>query len=50
MSPIDKNPELLENLTKELEITINHYLSLLSDGQFQVEFKLNKEKSLSPYL
>ena len=34
----------LENLTKELEITINHYLSLLSDGQFQVEFKLDKEK------
>lgn len=34
----------LENLTKELEIAINHYLSLLSDGQFQVEFKLDKEK------
>ena len=34
----------LENLTKELEISINHYLSLLSDGQFQVEFKLDKEK------
>ena len=34
----------LENLTKELEITINHYLSLLSDGQSQVEFKLDKEK------
>ncbi|MEC8273794.1 MAG: hypothetical protein VXZ76_03030, partial [Bacteroidota bacterium] len=34
----------LENLTKELEVTINHYLSLLSDGQFQVEFKLDKEK------
>ncbi len=34
----------LENLTKELEITINYYLSLLSDGQFQVEFKLDKEK------
>ena len=24
----------LENLTKELEVSINHYLSLLSDGQF----------------
>jgi DNA repair exonuclease SbcCD ATPase subunit len=34
----------LENLTKELETTINYYLSLLSDGQFQVEFKLDKEK------
>ena len=34
----------LENLTKELEIAINHYLSLLSDGQLQVEFKLDKEK------
>ena len=34
----------LENLTKELEIAINYYLSLLSDGQFQVEFKLDKEK------
>ena len=34
----------LENLTKELEVSINHYLSLLSDGQFQVEFKLDKEK------
>lgn len=34
----------LENLTKELELAINHYLSLLSDGQFQVEFKLDKEK------
>ena len=34
----------LENLTKELEVTINKYLSLLSDGQFQVEFKLDKEK------
>ena len=34
----------LENLTKELEVTINHYLSLLSDGQFQVSFRLNKEK------
>lgn len=34
----------LENLTKELESTINYYLSLLSDGQFQVEFTLDKEK------
>jgi len=34
----------LENLTKELETTINYYLSLLSDGQFQVEFNLDKEK------
>jgi DNA repair exonuclease SbcCD ATPase subunit len=34
----------LENLTKELEATINHYLSLLSDGQFQVSFRLDKEK------
>lgn len=34
----------LENLTKELESTINYYLSILSDGQFQVEFSLEKEK------
>lgn len=34
----------LENLTKELEVSINYYLSLLSDGQFQVEFLLDKEK------
>ena len=34
----------LENLTKELEQNINYYLSLLSDGQFQVEFILDKEK------
>ena len=34
----------LENLTKELELTINYYLSLLSDGQFQVSFRLDKEK------
>lgn len=34
----------LENLTKELENLINHYLSMLSDGQFQVEFTLDKEK------
>lgn len=34
----------LENLTKELEDTINYYLSILSDGQFQIEFSLDKEK------
>jgi DNA repair exonuclease SbcCD ATPase subunit len=34
----------LENLTKELETTINYYLSVLSDGQFQIEFSLDKEK------
>ena len=34
----------LESLTKELEATINYYLSILSDGQFQVEFSLDKEK------
>lgn len=34
----------LENLTKELESTINMYLSTLSDGQFQIEFSLDKEK------
>ena len=34
----------LENLTKELETTINYYLSSLSDGYFQVAFKLDKEK------
>jgi DNA repair exonuclease SbcCD ATPase subunit len=34
----------LENLTKELETSINYYLSTLSDGQFQVEFSLDKEK------
>lgn len=34
----------LENLTKELEVTINYYLSQLSDGQFQIEFLLDKEK------
>lgn len=34
----------LENLTKELESTINLYLSTLSDGQFQIEFYLDKEK------
>jgi len=34
----------LENLTKELENTINYYLAELSDGQFQVEFRLDGEK------
>jgi DNA repair exonuclease SbcCD ATPase subunit len=34
----------LESLTKELENTINYYLSMLSDGQFQIEFSLDKEK------
>tara|TARA_Y100000034_G_scaffold136784_1_gene215749 strand:- start:9026 stop:10855 length:1830 start_codon:yes stop_codon:yes gene_type:complete len=34
----------LENLTKELEDTINLYLSELSDGKFQVIFRLTKEK------
>ena len=34
----------LENLTKELQNAINHYLSLLSDGQFQIRFTLDKEK------
>ena len=34
----------LENLTKELEDTINRYLSELSDGKFQVVFRLEGEK------
>ena len=34
----------LENLTKELETVINDYLSDLSDGQFQVIFRLLGEK------
>lgn len=34
----------LENLTKNLENSINSYLADLSDGQFQVEFSLEKEK------
>jgi len=34
----------LENLTKELEELINQYLSELSDGQFQVIFRLAGEK------
>jgi len=34
----------LENLTKELEDAINNYLTELSDGQFQVVFRLTGEK------
>lgn len=34
----------LENVVKELEISINNYLSVLSDGQFQFEFQLIGEK------
>lgn len=34
----------LENLTKELEDTINEYLSELSSGDFQVVFRLTGEK------
>lgn len=34
----------LENLTKDLEDAINLYLAELSEGQFQVEFSLEKEK------
>jgi len=34
----------LENLTKELEDTINGYLAELSDGQFQIIFRLTGEK------
>lgn len=34
----------LENLTKALEETINNYLAELSDGQFQVIFRLEGEK------
>lgn len=34
----------LENLTKQLEATINSYLAELSDGQFQIIFRLTGEK------
>lgn len=34
----------LESLTKELENTINYYLAELSDGKFQLEFRLEGEK------
>ena len=44
MATVAKKPETQENLTKELQDAINHYLSLLSDGQFQIRFPLDKEK------
>lgn len=34
----------LENVAKQLEDNINHYLALLSDGQFQVIFRLTGDK------
>jgi DNA repair exonuclease SbcCD ATPase subunit len=34
----------LENVAKQLEEGINHYLSMLSDGQFQVIFRLSGDK------
>ncbi len=34
----------LENVAKQLEDNINHYLALLSDGQFQVIFRLSGDK------
>ena len=34
----------LENLTKQLETGINRYLAELSDGQFQITFRLTGEK------
>lgn len=34
----------LENVTKQLEDKINYYLSILSDGRFQVEFRLTGDK------
>lgn len=34
----------LETITKQLEDTINYYLALLSDGQFQVIFRLTGDK------
>lgn len=34
----------LESLAKALETAINYYLAILSDGQFQVEFAIDKEK------
>lgn len=34
----------LENVAKQLEDNINHYLALLSDGQFQVLFRLTGDK------
>jgi DNA repair exonuclease SbcCD ATPase subunit len=34
----------LENVAKQLEESINYYLSMLSDGQFQIIFRLSGEK------
>ena len=34
----------LENAAKQLEEGINHYLALLSDGQFQIIFRLSGDK------
>lgn len=34
----------LENLTKQLEDTINYYLAELSDGKFSISFKLSGDK------
>lgn len=34
----------LENVAKQLEDSINHYLAILSDGQFQVLFRLSGDK------
>lgn len=34
----------LENVTKQLENSINNYLATLSDGQFQVIFRLDSDK------
>jgi DNA repair exonuclease SbcCD ATPase subunit len=34
----------LENVTKQLEESINKYLAMLSDGQFQIVFRLDGEK------
>ena len=34
----------LENIAKQLEDSINYYLALLSDGQFQVLFRLTGDK------
>lgn len=34
----------LENVTKQLESSINNYLSILSDGQFQIIFRLDNDK------
>jgi DNA repair exonuclease SbcCD ATPase subunit len=34
----------LENVAKQLEEGINYYLSTLSDGQFQIIFRLSGDK------